>query len=102
MYVSTTILRNRHTGDYPINIIERSSIPVASIDDPRIRVFLKGPEGLATVEDGVELDLRRSDGFKVKWGTDLEQTKNGKKEGKFIWHGTFLPVRRSFWLASGM
>ena len=90
-YVSTTTLRNRHTGDYPINIVERSSIPVASIDDPRIRVFLKGPAGLATVEDGVEVDLGRSDGFKVKWGSDLEQTRNGKKEGKFIWYGTIHP-----------
>ena len=87
-YVSTTTLRNRHTGDYPVDIVERSSIPVASVDDPRIRVFLKGPEGLATAEDGVEVDLGRSDEFKVKWGGDLEQTKNGKKEGKFIWYGT--------------
>jgi len=90
-YVSTTKLRNRHTGDYPVNIVERSSIPVASTDDPRIRVFLKGPEGLATAEDGVEVDLERSDGFKVKWGRDLEQTENGKKEGKFVWYGTIHP-----------
>jgi len=90
-YVSTTTLRNRHTGDYPVDIVERSSIPVASVDDPRIRVFLKGPEGLGTAEDGVEVDLWRSDGFKVKWGRDLEQTKNGKKEGKFIWYGTISP-----------
>jgi len=90
-YVSTTTLRNRHTGDYPINIVERSSIPVASTDDSRIKVFLKGPEELATAEDGVEVDLGRSDGFKVKWGRDLEQTKNGKKEGKFIWYGTISP-----------
>ena len=90
-YVSTTKLRNRHTGDYTVNIVERSSIPVASADDPRIRVFLKGPEGLAAAEDGVEVDLGRSDGFKVKWGRDLEQTENGKKEGKFIWYGTIDP-----------
>lgn len=90
-YVSTTTLRNRHTGDYPVNIVERSSIPIASISDSRIRVFLKGPEGLPTAEDGVEVDLRRSDGFKVKWGRDLEETKNGKKEGKFIWYGTISP-----------
>ena len=90
-YVATTTLRNRHAGDYPINIIERSSIPVASVNDPRIKVFLKGPEGLATVDDGVEVDLGRSDGFKVKWGMDLDQAKNGKKEGKFIWSGTILP-----------
>jgi len=54
-------------------------------------VFLKRPEGLATVEDGVEVDLGRSDGFKVKWGKDLEETKNGKKEGKFIWYGAISP-----------
>ena len=90
-YVSTTTLRNRHTGDYPINIIERSSIPIASIDDPRIRVFLKGPEGLSTAGDGAEVDLGRSDGFKVKWGRDLEETMDGKKEGKFIWYGTVSP-----------
>jgi len=91
MYVSTTTLRNRHTGDYPISIVERSSIPVSSVNDPRVKVFLKGPEGLATVEDGVEVDPGRSDRFKVKWGRDLEQTKDGKKEGKFIWYGTIHP-----------
>ena len=87
-YVSTTTLRNRHTGSYPINIVERSSVPIASIDDARIRVFLKEPSGLATSEDGAEVDLGRSDGFKVKWGRGLEETKDGKKEGKFIWYGT--------------
>ena len=90
-YVSTTTIRNRHTGDYPVNIVGRSSIPVASADDTRIRVFLKGPAGLATAEDGVEVDLRRSDGFKVKWGRDLEETKGANKEGKFIWYGTISP-----------
>ena len=54
-------------------------------------MFLKGPEGLATAEDGVEVDLGRSDEFKVKWSGDLEQTENGKKEGKFIWYGTIHP-----------
>ena len=27
----------------------------------------------------------------IKWGTDLEQTEDGKKEGKFIWYGTISP-----------
>ena len=95
-YVSTTTLRNRHTGDYPVNIVERSSIPIATVSDPRIRVFLKKPEGLATTEDGVEVDLGRSDGFKVKWGIDREQTKNGKQEGKFIWYGSISPGEEVF------
>ena len=69
-YVSTTKLHNRHTGDYPVNIIERSSIPVASDSDPRIKVFLKGPTELAGSEEGKEVDLGRVDGFNVKWGRD--------------------------------
>jgi len=90
-YVSTTTLRNRHKGDYPATVVERSSIPIAPVDDPRIKVFLKKPEGLATAGEGVEVDLGRRDGFRVKWGRDLEQTKDGKKEGKFIWYGTISP-----------
>jgi hypothetical protein len=90
-YVSTTKLHNRHTGDYPVNIIERSSIPIASASDPRIKVFLKEPMGLAESEEGEEVDPERRDGFMVKWGRDLEDTKNGQKEGKFIWYGTISP-----------
>ena len=90
-YVSTTKLHNRHTGDYPVNITERSSIPVASENEPRIKVFLKGPNGLAQSEDGQEVDLGREDGFKVKWGKDMEDTRGGQKEGKFVWYGALLP-----------
>jgi hypothetical protein len=90
-YVSTTKLYNRHTGDYPINIIERSSIPIASASDPRIKVFLKEPVGLAESEGGEEVDPEGKDGFMVKWGRDLEDTKNGRKDGKFIWYGTISP-----------
>jgi len=90
-YVSTTKLHNRHTGDYPVDIIERSSIPIASANDPRIKVFLKGPKGLAESEEGEDVDLGREDGFKVKWGRDMEDTKDGQKEGKFIWYGTISP-----------
>ena len=89
--VSTTTLRNRHTGGYPVSIVERSSIPTALANDPRLEVFLKRPEGLPTAEGGVEVDLGRNDGFKVKWGTDLEKTKDRKGEGGFIWHGTISP-----------
>jgi len=90
-YVSTTKLRNRHTGDYPVNIVERSSIPIASEKEPRIKVFLKGPRGLAESEVGKEVDLGRRDGFKVKWGRDVEDTKDGQKEGRFIWYGKISP-----------
>lgn len=90
-YVSNTKLHNRHTGDYPVNIVQRSSIPIASKKDLRIKVFLKGPTGLAGSEDGEEVDPGREDGFKLKWGRDVEDTRNGRKEGKFIWYGTIPP-----------
>ena len=90
-YTSTTTITNRHTGDYPIQIVERSSLPVASPQDTRIKVFLKKPEGLAEGEEGSDIDLGRSDGFKVKWGTDVDETKDGKKAGKFIWSGSVKP-----------
>ena len=47
--------------------------------------------GLAEGKEGKEVDLGRNDGFKVKWGKDLEDTKDGQKEGKFIWYGTIPP-----------
>ena len=92
-YTSTTTITNRHTGDYPIQIVERSSLPVASPQDTRIKVFLKEPEGLAEGDEGTDIDLGRPDQFKVKWGTGLDESeiKDGKKSGKFIWHGTINP-----------
>ena len=88
-YVSTTRLHNQHTGDYPIAIVER--VPIDSVDDPDIKVFLKGPKGLAESEERKDVDLGREDGFKVKWGKDLEATANGQKEGMFIWYGVIRP-----------
>jgi hypothetical protein len=90
-YTSTTTITNRHTGDYPIQIVERSSLPVAPPQDTRIKVFLKEPEGLAEGEEGLDINLDRPDGFKVKWGTDVDEVKDGKKSGKFIWYGTINP-----------
>ncbi|KAF9649660.1 hypothetical protein BDM02DRAFT_3166452 [Thelephora ganbajun] len=90
-YTSTTTITNRHTGDYPIRIVERSSLPFASAQDTRIKVFLKQPEGLAEGEEGKDIDLGRPDGFKVKWGTNVDEAKDGKKSGKFIWYGTVDP-----------
>ena len=91
IYTSTTTITNRHTGDYPIQIVERSSLPVASPQDTRIKVFLKKPEGLAEGEEGADIDLGRPDQFRIKWGTDVDETKDGKKSGKFIWFGSVKP-----------
>jgi len=92
-YTSTTTITNRHTGDYPIQIVERSSLPVASPQDTRIKVFLKKPEGLAEGEEGTDIDLGRPDRFRIKWGTDVDESKDGKKSGKFIWYGSVEPGR---------
>ena len=52
---------------------------------------IKGPKGLAAAEDEVEADLERSDGFEVKWGRGLEETRGGDKEAKFTWYGSISP-----------
>jgi len=90
-YTSTTTISNRHTGEHPIFVVEKSSIPVAPEEDKAIRVFLKEPKGLAEGEDGVEVDLKRADGFKVKWGSGDDRTKDGQKQGKFVWNGRIAP-----------
>ena len=87
--MSTTRLHNRHTCDYLTAITER--VPINSADDPDIRVFLKGPKGLAESEEGEEVDLGGEGGFKIKRGKDLEATANGQKEGMFIWYGVIRP-----------
>lgn len=56
-----------------------------------MKVFLRQPKGLAESEDGVEVDLKRSDGFKVKWGSGTEENKERKREGKFVWSGSVSP-----------
>jgi len=88
-YVSTTRVHNRYTGDYPVTIIER--VPIDSVDDFDIKVFLKEPKGLAESEEGEEVDLGREDGFMVKWERDLEGVANGQKEGNVIWYGVIPP-----------
>lgn len=91
-YISTTTISNRHTGKNQISVVEKSSVPVAPEGDTRIKVFLKKPEGLAESEDGVGLDLKRRDRFKVMWSSgDENEGKGGKKEGKFVWFGTVAP-----------
>jgi hypothetical protein len=59
--VSTNKLRNRRTEDYPVNIVERSSIPITSASDLRIKAFLKG---LRESEEREEVDVEWRDKFK--------------------------------------
>ena len=70
-FISTTKLHIRDTGDYPVNIVERSSIPIASESDPRIKVFLKGSKGLTESGEGQWVDLGSVDGIKLMWGRDV-------------------------------
>ena len=87
-YTSTTTIQNRHTANYPISIVEKSSVPVAPEGDNSIKVFLRKPEGLAESENEVEIDLMRQDGFKVKWMSGENGSEGGEKQGKFVWHGS--------------
>lgn len=87
-YTATTIIHNGHK-DHAINVLEKSSIPIAPPDDTRIRVFLKKPEGLVESEDGVDFDSKLADGFRVRWGTVSED--QGKREGKFTREGRVAP-----------
>lgn len=90
-YTSTTTIHNRHSGQHPISVIEKSSVPVAPDGEPKVKVFLEKPEGLGEANDGVEVDLRRRDGFKVKWSSASGEDTGGKEEGKFVWLGSVPP-----------
>lgn len=89
-YKSITTIHNRHK-DHHIAVLEKSSVPVAPYEDTRVKVLLRKPEGLAECEDGFRADYKRQDGFDVKWGTGVEEGKEGKKEGKFVWMGSVSP-----------
>lgn len=90
-YKSTTVINNRHTGKSSIAVVEKSSVPVSPEGDTAVKVILKQPKGLAEAEDDVEVDLKREDGFKVKWNSGTEFKLSGKKDGQFMWMGTVAP-----------
>ena len=83
-YISTTKLSNQHTGNYLVNIVARSSIPVASENDPRIKVFLKGSKGGKTGSGssrGGTWRIRRTDRKKESsrgMGRSLQMARAGK------------------------
>ena len=82
-YVSATKFHNRHTGDYPVNIVEKMNIPIASVGNPRIKILRAGGRSWG------------AGGFKVKWGRDVEDTRDRQKEGKLIWFGTISPGKEA-------
>ena len=102
-YTSITKIRNRRIDGEAINAVERTSLPVVRTKsggpvDPesveaKIKVLLKQPEGLAECESSEPIDLGRSDGFCVQWGTGdgtmgpLHGSILDKDEGKFMWMG---------------
>ena len=72
--VSTTKFYNRH-GRLPTSSRGRPS----RLPDLRVKVFLKGPMGLAeSKEPGKEVSLGRRDRYVVKWRRNMEDTKQGK------------------------
>lgn len=106
-YTSKTVIRNRRFDGTPIDVVERTSLPVVKTRngcpaDPdsaeaRIKVLLKQPPGLAESESGDPIELDRSDGFRVQWGTGdgnmgpLQGNVADKEEGKFMWVGKIEP-----------
>lgn len=106
-YTSKTIIRNRRFDGAPIDVVERTSLPVVRTGhggpvDPdsaeaRIKVLLKQPPGLAESESGDPIELDRPDGFHVQWGTGdgnmgpLQGNIVDKEEGRFMWVGKIEP-----------
>lgn len=102
-YTSTTTIRNRRIDGEAISAVERTSLPVVRTkhggpvdpesDEARIKVLLKQPLGLAECETSDPIDLGRSDGFCVQWGTGdgtmgpVRGSVLDKDEGKFMWVG---------------
>ena len=108
-YTSTTTIRNRRNDGDPIDVVERTSLPVVRtihggpVDpeslEARIKVLLKQPLGLAESETSDPVELDRPDGFCVQWGTGdgvvgpLSGNIVDKEEGKFMWVGKLEPGR---------
>ena len=106
-YTSKTTIRNRRFDGTPIDVVERTSLPVVrnglgSPVDPEsaeasIKVLLKQPPGLAESESGDPIELDRPDGFRVQWGTgdgNMGPMKGNivdKEDGKFMWVGKIEP-----------
>lgn len=106
-YTSKTIIRNRRFDGTPIDVVERTSLPVVRTKDggpvnpdgaeARIKVLLKQPPGLAESECSDPIELDRPDGFRVQWGTGdgnmgpLQGNIVDKEEGKFMWVGKIDP-----------
>ena len=106
-YTSKTVIRNRRFEGAPIDVVERTSLPVvrtrhggpviSDSAEARIKVLLKEPPGLAESETGDSIDLGRPDGFCVQWGTGdcdmgpLQGNVLDKEEGKFMWVGKVEP-----------
>ena len=71
----TTRLHNQHTGDYPVDIVERSSISIVSESDPRINLFLKKPERPAESKEA--MDRSWKDGW---FQSQVGEGRGGHKE----------------------
>jgi len=106
-YTSMTTIRNRRVDGEPIDVVERTSLPVVRSKqggpvgpdsvEARIKVLLKQPLGLAESETSGPVELDRPDGFCVQWGTGdgvvgpLTGNIADKEEGKFMWVGKLGP-----------
>jgi hypothetical protein len=76
-YTSATFVNNKHSETIP-EVVIRSSLPLPT--DPRVKIVLKEPAGLADIETGL-VNVR--EGCRARWSTS--GGRNDKQAGLFEW-----------------
>ncbi|KDQ59010.1 hypothetical protein JAAARDRAFT_128083 [Jaapia argillacea MUCL 33604] len=81
-YTVTTTIRNKHR--FAISeLIVRDVIPL--VDDKRVKVILRKPQGLAEAKGDQEVTVKDKDKeVKIRWSKVVDK-KGGAKEGKYEW-----------------
>ncbi|KDQ59014.1 hypothetical protein JAAARDRAFT_127570 [Jaapia argillacea MUCL 33604] len=81
-YTVTTTIRNKHR--FAISeLVVRDVIPL--VDDKRVKVILRKPQGLAEAKGDQEVMVKDKDKeVKIRWSKVVDK-KGGAKEGKYEW-----------------
>lgn len=82
-WTSRITVHNKHSFAID-DLIVREVVPISS--DPRVKVILRRPEGLATAKQG-EFVAAEGQGGLVGW-EPLVDGAGGEKEGKFEWRSS--------------
>ncbi|KDQ59016.1 hypothetical protein JAAARDRAFT_206003, partial [Jaapia argillacea MUCL 33604] len=81
-YTVTTTIRNKHR--FAISeLVVRDVIPL--VDDKRVKVILRKPQGLAEAKEDQEVTVKDKDKeCNIRWSKVVDK-KGGEKEGKYEW-----------------